>query len=417
MTTTTTDTPTTDETTTTSEPGPEVTTSEPGTEPRRRVRHSGTATPLTDEQAATLAARMPDDPVRLSPDDLACADCGATVLGPHDPAAVIYAETAATALPVGRDGDLILSRTTPSRGNDEPLTYCARCSTRNAAADDLTAALLPRGVTVHGLSVGPDGARSHVRAALLVLDLLGHDTPTADDLDPNVLGLILARLTHLAPPMRWASRFAPVWHPDARAGTAAPRRWAHVRESDRLTCRRAYVGLMADRLAASAPPVNLTPPARLMARPGTVVLTSACLLCGVGSIERPALAVARDGGREAAALKVWEVRTTAPDALGARRSPASLAGWTCPPCSEACHWAGAVGPSAMERALLVALGLTGRHWPTSATMPGLIGWGALAADAARAGRPVPQPNPTAWAHLGDLDTVRSRLGHDLGGRR
>lgn len=381
----------------------------PTAEPRRRVRHSGPGAPLTDEQAATLAAHLPDDPIPLSPSDCACRDCGVTVAGPLDLGAITYAEPSGVAL-----GDNGAVSSSVGGLHAEPLALCSTCADRHNRADRIAASVLPHGLTVAGLHHAD--AAPLVRSCLVVLDVLDHRPPAERDLTPDLLGLMVRNLAPVGAVVGWSRRFAPIRAFDARPGTANPRPWAHLRESDRRACRRAWVGCMADRLAASAPPVNLTPPARLMARPGTVVLTSACLLCGVGSIERPALAVARDGGREAAALKVWEVRTTAPDALGARRSPASLAGWTCPPCSEACHWAGAVGPSAMERALLVALGLTGRHWPTSATMPGLIGWGALAADAARRGQPIPAPNPTPWAHLGDLDTLRSRLGHDLGGQ-
>lgn len=382
---------------------------------RKRVRHAGGERTLTDAEAAALAARMPDDPIPLDPDDLACADCGRAVSGPIDPAAITWddpntAELGGGALSLAVGG---LSA--------EPLTTCPDCAARRALADDLTARLLPGGLSLAGIHYPREHAAGLVRAALTTLAALGVRTPDPDGLTREVLGIIVRRLAPHGAALGWSARFAPVRLADARPGTANPRPWAHVRESTRLALRRAYLGTMADRLSLSAPPVALVPPpVSVPSGTGrTLAVPSGCLLCGLASVSRPAVAVARAGGRANAAADVWTYRESiSPESLGGRPAPVRLAGHTCPVCTEALAYVGAVGPSALERSLLVALDLAGRWNESADALAGAVGWGGLYADAIRRSTTPPEPNGTPWAHLGDLDALADRLaaGLALGGR-
>lgn len=382
--------------------------------PRRtsRVRHPAGERPLTDAEAAALAARMPDDPVRLGPDDLACAACGVTVRGPLDIASVTWDDPTSAELPGG-----VLSNTSAGLPA-EPLTTCEECAARRHLAHDLSARLLPTGLAMGGVRYGPEHAAELVAAALDVLAALGAPAPSPARLTRDELVIIVRRLAPLGTALGWSSRFAPVRAADARPGTAAPRPWGHVRESTRLGLRRAYVHAMADRLALSAPPVALAPPPLPPSR--SLPVPGGCLVCGVASVSLPAVQVARAGGREAAARDVWHYASSvAPDSLGGRAGPTRLSGHTCPPCAEAVAHAGAWGPSARERALLVALGLASRWSEGADALAGAVGWAGLFADAARRSAPLPEPNLTPWAHLGDLDELRDRLaaGLALGGAR
>jgi hypothetical protein len=53
-----------------------------------------------------------------------------------------------------------------------------------------------------------------------------------------------------------------------------------------------------------------------------------------------------------------------------------------------------------------------RPRPGTDAMAGVIGFGALCSDSTR--RPAPAPNPTPWAHLGEMG---SRIATALGGAR
>ncbi|GAA6527955.1 hypothetical protein [Intrasporangium sp. DVR] len=375
----------------------------------RRTRHSGPDQPLTDAEAQALAARVPHDPIPLDPNDLACAECGRVVAGPFDLAAVRYAEPSGVELAGG-----VLSASTAGLPA-EPLTTCPKCAARGGVAADLAGRLLPGGVAIGGLHYTGEHVARLVRSSLVVIDVLGVRPPDPDHLTRDVLGLMVRRLASPGSALAWSHRFAPTRAADAQPGTANPRPWAHVRESARSGLRRAYADLMADRLSLSAPPVALAPPpiAPRDLPPGAQPLTSGCLLCGVATVARPALAVARDGGREAAARRVWTARPpVGPGPLGGRPSAARLVGYTCPTCTEALDHAGAVGPSAMERSLTRSLGVGGKWTEGADALGGLVGFGALAADALRAGTPAPQPNTAPWAHVPNLDAI----AHALTGR-
>ena len=47
-------------------------------------------------------------------------------------------------------------------------------------------------------------------------------------------------------------------------------------------------------------------------------------------------------------------------------------------------------------------------------MDGLVGWGAVSAQAQLQGEPDPKPNTRPWQHLPDLDALTERLWTALG---
>jgi hypothetical protein len=95
-----------------------------------RLRSRSTGGDLSDADAEALARKVSDDPVPLAPDDLACADCGCVVPGPHDLAAVTYAEPSAVTLP---NGVLHLDRRAHA-GAADPLRRLRRPVTRRLPA-------------------------------------------------------------------------------------------------------------------------------------------------------------------------------------------------------------------------------------------------------------------------------------------
>ncbi len=128
-------------------------------------------------------------------------------------------------------------------------------------------------------------------------------------------------------------------------------------------------------------PVRLAPPS-----PGPV----GCLMCGVGVVQVPATEVARRG--HAVVLgQSWRATRTSVTALG-RGSPRRLSGHLCPPRADAFEAVGAMGQTAMTRALLAWLRSSGaervaRAAETQAEQMRFPGWGALG------GRPDSQRAP------------------------
>ena len=75
-----------------------------------------------------------------------------------------------------------------------------------------------------------------------------------------------------------------------------------------------------------------------------------------------------------------------------------------------------MGPTALERALVVALapeGIDKFGWG-QLRANGLIGWAVAVAEAQRKGQPGPKPNTQPFGHLGDLDALREQLSRALG---
>lgn len=273
-------------------------------------------------------------------------------------------------------------------GWTQTFARCAACWDVAAAAESIVAAhpaLVRR--------LGPAVAGPTVEAALVSLAVLGQPLPV----DPSAAE-VARLLRHLSGPgagVMWRERAS------LALGHALPYPYAHLEDEDRATLRRAYAAVLADRLADGAPPVRVVPPPLALGRDEQPVGTG-CLLCGVGS-------VAVD--RRDTAARPWAVRSAYADQIGARRST-RLRGHTCPACTEAVERDGALGPSAVERALYVHLDLA--HLNHAPWLSGPLAWGALTADARRRGEPDPQPNGTPWAHLGDLAALRERIVSEPG---
>lgn len=334
-------------------------------------------TGMTDAEAERLRAKVPDDPTPLAEGDHACPGCGVrTVLDRAEPVvtAPVY-----EARPDGRVGRHIATAS---------LTRCADCR----ALRDRARALLDAHPSVRA-RLG-NIADERTEAALCGLALLRVPLPeSATEADLSAL------LRHLARPgaaVRWES--------GARPGKSAHRPWSHVRESARADLRAAYATLLRYRLSAGSPDLSLTPPTVRFWEPD-VPVPGGCLLCGVGAVTVTAAQVARLGGREAAQRAAWRPLSAPPVSIGGPRAPVRLAGHACPPCSEALASVGAVGPTALERALAehlpdaAAQRLRAALAQTVGTVPGLVGWGALVYAARRRGTAPPRPNAEPWGHL------------------
>lgn len=375
--------------TTTTEPTPRRILPPPPepTPPRRgllsRVRHSADTAPLTNAEAAYLATRVSDDPVPLLDESAApCQACGVAVpLTPGTP-------TEWRDLP-----------TATGRIWRQPFARCPDCSERHDRATALVAAL-PALSARYGGVVG-----DRVESALVVLAVLDRPLP-----DPATTTRADAErlLRFLAVPgvgVSWMTRAV------SAPGHAAPYPFAHVRETDRTGLRSAYANLLGDRLSVSAEPVALTPPPIPAPSPTshTTPVPGGCLMCGLSVVAVPALVVARAGGREIASRQAWTLHMVPTETLGGRRSPIPLAGHLCPDCDAAAVYVGALGPSALERSLTHFLGLGGTWMEGADALTGLVGWGALVADAHRRTTEPPAPNPTRWAHVSNLDMIARDL--------
>ncbi|MFD0806147.1 hypothetical protein ACFQ0K_08630 [Nocardioides caeni] len=311
----------------------------------------------------------------------ACPGCG--VRTEPDRGEPVVTVPVYAARPDGRIGRHIASA---------PLTRCAECRTLR----DRARALLDAHPAVRG-RLG-NIADDRTEAALSALVLLGMPLPekvTEADLS--------ALLRHLAHP-GGAAR----WEVGARPGKHAREAWSHVSESARADLRAAYAALLRERLTECSPDVALTSPTVHYWEPD-VPAPGGCLLCGVGEVTVPAAQVARVGGREAAQRLVWRTLSASPGNLGGQRGPARVTGHVCPPCSEALDSVGAVGPTALERALAEHLTATGREAAAQrlraalahavGRVPGLTGWGALVYAARARHATPPRPNAQPWAHL------------------
>lgn len=245
-------------------------------------------------------------------------------------------------------------------GEPVALSRCSSCSGRPAVASRLLAGLgsyRRDGLILHGPAL-----REHLVAALCGLEAAGGTTASPDD--PRELlsvfevvpeGLAAARGA------RWSSLASD--HP----GRCAPGPWAHVPEETRAALRAVSGRLMAVRVAAGAPPVELAPPSG-----------GGCAMCGLASISMSAAEVARLGGAEAARASVWT-------------------GGRCRPCNDAVERAGAMGPTAIERAYLSSGYARGaalrrrieagelivRPWSGSGAAPSSEPWAHMAAEVAR----------------------------------
>jgi len=352
----------------------------------------------TKDETTESPPRGFSEPVPLPADHVACQNCGIAVPTPAGPRALIHAEAT---------HGLAGPRVTTLNLHPVPMTRCQSCLVTLARAADL--------MTEHPAMrarLGDAAAVHLTESALAALSIL--DVPLPPPGTPVTAPEISSLIRHLGAVgagARWLSRFAPVREADAHPDTCSPHPWAHVRESNREPLRSSYAKVLSERIAMTAPPVRLTPP---MLTPNdltgsTTPAHGACLFCGIGAVTMPAPQVARAGGRKHSAADVWTLRKVSPSSIGGRPSPARLVGHTCPACTAAVEKAGTPGPTALDLALADFIGAAGRWNPERDMLDGLLGWGVLAARAARAGTAPPEPNATPWAHVSGLDALAERL--------
>ncbi|OLT11718.1 hypothetical protein BJF79_23640 [Actinomadura sp. CNU-125] len=190
----------------------------------------------------TTAETAPTALVSLPEGRHACADCGQAC-----PEGAAVCER----VPVFRGRpSLDPSTPPPALAGYVLLSRCPSCSERPAAADRLAKALgsfRRDGLILHGPAL-----RDHLVAALCGLEAAGGTAAPPDD-PRELLSVFEAVYEGLASARsaRWASV--------ARPGRCAPEPWAHVDEETRAALRSVAGRLMAVRVAAGAPPVELAP--------------------------------------------------------------------------------------------------------------------------------------------------------------
>jgi hypothetical protein len=137
-----------------------------------------------------------------------------------------------------------------------------------------------------------------------------------------------------------------------------------------------------------------------------------CLFCGIGHQVLPAKAVEQLGRRSSPARQIWTMWKITPEQMGGPSSPTTLAGRLCRPCSAAVTQTGAVGATAMERALTTAIcpDLVGKLPCGSVALPGLKSWAVI-----RFQNSDTPPSEKPFAHLPDIEALPSQLRSALGG--
>ena len=214
----------------------------------------------------------------------------------------------------------------------------------------------------------------------------------------------------------------PVIAPEADPRTCTPRPFAHLMIGQRQTLRTAYAALLKERVARNAPAVPIPPPRVTGDRGGAspvIPIEGGCMFCGVGHQTVAAVVVARAASRDQVARDLWTPKRAETAQLGGLRSPQSLSGHLCKSCLSALEHAGAIGPTALERAVVTELAPSGVDklgWG-QLRVDGLIGWSVLVARARQPPtqpKPEPKPNERPWEHLGDLAGLSKQLGAALG---
>lgn len=341
----------------------------------------------TDREEAEMTATTPA-PTTLPPGMLACASCGIAALRPTDPAEVVT---------VPRSVDTLSQR------RDAAPAHLSRCGDGRALRDRASEL-----VSAHPRIPARLGtvAHDHAEGALVALVLLGQRLPEPESTTEAEVRALLTHLAAVGSAARWQLQ-------GGAPGQSAPHPWSHVSDAKRVRVRTAYAALLRARLARMAPPVRIAPPPLDPYAIGSAIpLAMGCLLCGVGEVVVPAgWLVGRPGRRDEVAQDVWRPLTTSPSSLGGRASPSSIIGHACPSCSAALNSCGAVGPSALETALITFLADSGRQVLAArlrqGELLGLVGWGVLAYDAHRRQLAAPlAPNREPWGHL-DLSAVNS----------
>lgn len=304
------------------------------------------------------------EPVALPMGSLACMACGVAVNTREAAQAGVGVEVVTA---MGRVNN-ISRRVDNILLFETELTHCAECAAISARAVTLLG-MHPRvRAEIGSLSIALD----RVEGALLALDVIGQPAPTIST--DNELRLLVEHLLPVGSTLRWSRRFSQVLTGDV--GTCSSSRWAHVTEGQR---QETHDDVDEYQRVRDEKPELFGPPAGGL---------RGCLLCGVGAV----LAMPSRSG------EVWTAENVSTGVLGGRLSAERVDGYTCPTCSRAVDEAGSLGATAMERSIVLHLGVQ-RLSMTVPKLVGLIGWAALGGE----------PNDESWSHLRSLVELRGAL--------
>lgn len=294
----------------------------------------------------------------------ACFSCGVATSGPD----------VVTIQPIAVDGGVFPGR--PSRGNLPSVSFgqCEVCADRHALAGRMIDAD-PRAVA----RIGSRSIAAHrLECALDALAAVGMNMPKVGE----EIGPLVEHLSNPGGGARWSSDFGPVRMPEADPNASNDEPWEHA--TDLQPIRDGVARMLAERFASSQPSKQVAPP------PPSV----ACLFCGVGTVEASALRVARLGGLEQAAERLWKPINADAQTFGASRRTKRIEGHLCSDCTSAAETEGSIGHQAMKLALMRHLKTTGHRGELSLVqsgeVEGLKPWAVLGQS---------EPNESAWGHL------------------
>ena len=359
--------------------------------------------PMSDAELTRLKSDMPDDPVRLQAGFLACRTCGVAVQRTSG----VDQEIQVTSSGYAVEGMAAMTQAAASAQRPRQLTF-ALCPLHRRTEE-----------LAEGLVQSPANplALHQVTTALDALSFVAPDrVEHMAYLDREGVTVLVRHLSRLGIDARWVSRFVPSMMVEANPNSCAPYAWGHVMPGMRQQLRTGYANLLRERVAKNAPPVKITPPrVRDQANNAMIPIAGGCMFCGIGHQKAPATEVAQEG-REYVARDLWTPKRVGLQQLGGAISPEMLSGYLCHSCNDVVEHVGAMGPTALERALVTAVvpeGLDKLGW-NQLRVNGLIGWGAACASLLRRGEPQPPPNRTPWAHLPDLEALTEQLRRRLG---
>lgn len=208
---------------------------------------------------------------------------------------------------------------------------------------------------VTGRPNGRDGTvtTDRLAAALDALAILGKPMSKQDE----STGPLLQHLTTPGLLARRAARYAPTWGKGAEVYHAIAKAWAHLTKQQRSALREGYYRVLAERVAASAPPVALAPPPVEEGKGSPV--EGGCLFCVVPAVALEAQRVVAWGGVEQARTDAWTATSADATVLGGRSS-GRLRGQLFHDCADSIEAVGAVGAGAIEHTCERHMRATGR---------------------------------------------------------
>lgn len=315
-----------------------------GRRPNDGTPRAGRALRMTDQDAERLRALVPDDPVRLPDGHLPCEACGIAV--PVD----VFAEVLGT-----------------KKARRAPYAQCRDCQLLHQQAVEF-AHQHPFLNSRLGVPVVVD----RIEWTLWALAVIGQT------MRPGDVGVMLTRLYGLGQKASFRGSA------ERARRECSPYAWAHVGLSERAALRAAFGAALRDRLALRQEPVVIACP------------STACLMCGIATITRPAIEVSRRGSVGATQLATWRAVLVDRTSLGGPPRPERVEGHVCPDCTAAIDEVGGVGWRARARAVV---SYVGHSAPLKAKRlrlmidgdfpPALPAWGV-------SGQP---PSAEPWAHL------------------